>query len=50
MKYINLISDFLKGLIFIGSFILIDQCTYGQISTIKEGEDKIVLYTKDSNE
>ena len=50
MKQINLLSNFLKGLILIGSFILMHECTYAQISTVTEGEDKIVLYTKDSNE
>jgi len=43
MKHISLISKLLKGLIFIGSFILIHQCTYGQISNVTEDADKIVV-------
>ncbi len=43
MKHITLLSKLLKGLTFIGSFILIQQCAYGQISNITEGEDKIII-------
>ena len=43
MKHIILVSNLLKGLTYIGSFILIQQCTYGQISKVKEGEDKIII-------
>ena len=43
MKYITLVSKLLKGLTFIGSFILIQQCTYGQRSKVTEGEDKIII-------
>ena len=43
MMYINQISNYLKGLTFIGFFILIHQCTYGQLPNVTEGEDKIVV-------
>ena len=43
MKHIILVSKLLKGLTLIGSFILIQQCTYGQISKVTEGEDKIII-------
>ncbi|MFM2259374.1 MAG: hypothetical protein RLZZ424_1348 [Bacteroidota bacterium] len=43
MKQINLISSFLKGLILIGSFILINECSYAQLSNVTEGDDKIVI-------
>ena len=43
MKNIKLISKLLKGLFLISSFLLMQQCTYGQISNVTEDGDKIVV-------